>query len=306
MTDRRNHHIGFRTATPYLFILPALIAMMLIVLVPAVVGILLSFTDFSIKNMMDFGQVNFVGLENYIYLFGSGSGLSNNFQNSIIASLKLVVSNVICVYTLGMTAALALNKEGKFFRILRAVFLIPWIIPSVVTTFMFKSFLMHDSGGLNDLLQRLHLISKPIYWLAGDKSIVSVIIVSVWRGWPFIYISLLAGLQGIPQDMYDAAKVDGASHMKTFTYITFPMLFPVSRILLLLQIIWSALDFNTTFVLYNMVPPKQANVLPLLAYNTSFTQWDFSRGATVATLLMVTMMIISMIYIRLVVEKEKY
>lgn len=290
--------------TPIYFLAPAMAAMLFVVLVPSVIGILLSLTDFSAKNMTAWDKVRFIGLDNYHYLFASGSGLSDNFKNSIGASLKLVAVNLTGVYLMGMMAALALNKEGRAFRILRALFLIPWVIPSVVTTFVWKSFLLRDSGGLNDLLMRIGLLDQPIYWLAGSMSIVSVMIVSIWRGWPFVYISLLAGLQSIPSDMYDAAEVDGASRVQVFARITFPMLFPVSRILILLQIIWSALDFNTTFVLYNMVPPKQANVLPLLAYNTSFQQWDFARGATVATFMMGIMMIISVLYIRLVIEKE--
>lgn len=290
--------------TAIYFLAPALTAMFFVVLVPSVIGILLSLTDFSAKNMTAWDKVRFVGLENYRYLFSSGSGMSDNFKNSIYASLKLVAVNLTGVYLLGMAAALALNKEGRIYRVLRALFLIPWVIPSVVTTFVWKSFLLRDSGGLNDLLMRIGLLESPIYWLAGSMSIVSVMIVSIWRGWPFIYISLLAGLQAIPTDMYDAADVDGASKVQVFTRITFPMLFPVSRILILLQIIWSALDFNTTYVLYNMVPPKQANVLPLLAYNTSFQQWNFASGATVATFMMLVMMVISIFYIRLVIEKE--
>ncbi len=289
-------------ATPYLFLAPALFAMLLIVITPSVIGILISFTNFAAKNMTKWNKIKFVGFDNYIYLFTSGSGLSTNFLASVKTSLTVIFCDVVGVYVLGMAAALALNKNRKLFRFLRAAFLIPWVIPSVVTTFVWKSFLLRDSGGLNDILQRIGVISEPLYWLAGDLSITSVIMIMIWRGWPFIFISLLAGLQGIPTDMYDAAKVDGASKVQTFRYITFPMLFPVTRILLLLQIIWAALDFNTSFVLYNMVPPKQANVLPLLAYNTSFTSWDFCRGAVIATVMMLMMMMISLLYIRFVVK----
>lgn len=291
--------------TPYFFLLPALIAMLAVVIIPAVIGICISFTDFSAKNMTDWGAIKFIGLDNYRYLFGSASGFSESFKISLGASLKFVAANLCGVYILGLIAALALNKDYKAFKFLRAYFLIPWIIPSVVTTFVWKSFLMRDSGGFNDLLMRIGILQEPVYWLAGDMSIVSVMLVSIWRNWPFVFISLLAGLQSIPSDLYDAARVDGTGKVQEFVYITFPILFPVSRILILLETIWSALDFNTTFILYNMVPPKQANVLPLLAYNTSFTQWDFASGATVATCMMLVMLALSLVYIHFVVERDK-
>jgi multiple sugar transport system permease protein len=292
------------TGTPYFFLTPAGIAMCFIVLLPAIIGIVVSFTNFSAKNMASLSTISFIGLDNYRYLFASGSGLSQNFKISLVASLKFVAVNLCGVYIIGMIAALALNKNYTLFRFFRAFFLIPWVLPSVVSTFIWKSFLMRDSGGLNDLLMRTGIIGQPVYWTAGSMSIISVMIISIWRHWPFVFISLLAGLQSIPGDLYDAAKVDGASKIQEFKHITFPILFPVSRILILLETIWSALDFNTTYILYNMVPPKEANVLPLLAYNTSFTQWDFARGATVAVCIMLVMLVLSLFYIRLVVERD--
>jgi multiple sugar transport system permease protein len=290
--------------TPYFFLTPAGLVMCFIVFLPAMIGIAVSFTNFSAKNMANLGTVGFVGIDNYRYLFSSGSGLSQNFKMSLQASLKFVVVNLCGVYIIGMMAALALNKNYTIFRFFRAFFLIPWILPSVVSTFIWKSFLMRDSGGLNDLLIKIGIISQPVYWTAGNMSIISVMMISIWRHWPFVFISLLAGLQSIPGDLYDAAKVDGTTKIQEFRHITLPILFPVSRILILLETIWSALDFNTTYVLYNMVPPKEANVLPLLAYNTSFTQWDFARGATVAVCIMLVMLVLSLFYIRFVVERD--
>ncbi len=297
--------ITWTGVTPYLFIMPAFAAMLFIVIVPAILGVLLSFSDFSAKNMGNWTTTRFIGLENYKFLMVSPSGLSHNFRYSVIASLKFTVFSLVLIYPLGLCAALALNKDNLFFKMLRVVFLIPWVIPNVVEIFMWKSFLLRDSGGFNDILLRLGLIREPLYWLLGGLSIASVLLVNVWRSWPFVFISLLAALQGIPAELLDAARVDGATKLQIFKYITFPALLPVSKILVLLNVIWSALNFNTPYVLFNQVPPVESNLLPLFAYNTSFTQWDFARGSAVSVCLMVVMMVLSAFYIKLVVENRK-
>ena len=294
-----------RDKLPYRLIMPAAIAMFLIHFFPTVVGIVMSFTNFSSTALKNWGNAKFVGLQNYTNILYGNAVQTEKFLSSAQATLVYAVCSIVGIYLVGLLAALLLNGKEKWLRPLRGVFLISWVVPSVVSVFIWTSIFSYDYGPLNFILTELGITEERIYWLIGDLAWIPPIVANIWKAWPFAFISLLAGLQSIPDSLYESAEVDGAGMFKCFRHITMPSLYPVSRVIIMLLIVWTALDFNTTYVMYNYSPPTVANVLPVYVYNISFRSWKFGQGAAISSLLMLVMAVICLIYLRVCVDDEK-
>lgn len=293
-----------RDLLPLWCILPALLAMTIVHFIPSIIGIFISFFDFSSAALRDWSKAEFIGLENYFKIF-SGGDAGSKFLESARASLIYTFASLILIFVIGLFAAMLLNHEGKIYRLLRAVFLIGWIIPSVVSGYIWKSIFLSESGPINAILMSLHIIQEPVYWLIGPASIIPPIVANVWRSWPFAFITLLAGLQGIAQELYDAADVDGANGVQKFFCITLPSLFPITRVMIMLLLVWTALDFTTVYIMYGYAPPSEANVIPVYVYNMGYQTWDFGRASAVSTLLMLVMLGVCLIYVRQFISDKK-
>lgn len=139
----------------------------------------------------------------------------------------------------------------------------------------------------------------------GPLSIIPPIVANVWRSWPFAFITLLAGLQSIPQDLYDAADVDGANRLQKFFNITLPSLFAITRVMIMLLIVWTALDFVMVYTMYGYAPPAEANVIPVYVYNMGYQTWDFGKASAVSTLLMLVMLGLCILYVRSMFQEKK-
>ena len=290
---------------PFLLIAPALIAMTIVHFIPSLVGIIISFFDFSSAALRDWSKAEFIGLWNYTSIFKSGSTSNIKLFQSVKASLIYTAASLTFIYGLGLWSAMLLNKEGKIFRAFRAIFLIGWIIPNVVSGYIWKSIFLSESGPMNGILLKLNLIQEPIYWLIGPKSIIPPIVANIWRSWPFAFITLLAGLQSISSELYDAAEVDGANEIRKFFSITLPALFPVTRVMVMLLMVWTALDFTTIYIMYGYAPPAEANVIPVYVYNMGYQTWDFGQASAVSALLMLFMLGVCILYVKsFITDKE--
>lgn len=294
-----------RDTLPYRLILPAAIAMLLIHFLPTVIGVVMSFTDFSSSALREWSKAEFVGLDNYADILFGNPIQTEKFLQSALASLVYAVCSIVGIYLVGLLAALLLNGKEKWLKPLRGIFLISWVVPSVVSVFIWTSIFSYDYGPLNYLLVKFGITEEKVYWLIGDLAWLPPIVANIWKAWPFAFISLLAGLQSIPDSLYESAQVDGAGVFSSFRNITMPSLYPVSRVIIMLLIVWTALDFNTTYVMYNYSPPTSANVLPVYIYNVSFRSWKFGSGAAMSTLLMLVMAVVCLIYLRVCVDNEK-
>ena len=289
---------------PYKLILPATLAMLFIHFIPTIVGIIMSFTDFSSSALKNWSKANFVGLKNFYSILSGNPVQTEKFLASAKASLIYSVSSILGIYLVGLLAAVLLNGKEKIMKVLRGIFLISWVVPSVVSVFIWTSIFSYDYGPLNFLLTKFGIVKDNVYWLIGDLSWIPPIVANIWKAWPFAFISLLAGMQSIPESLYESAEIDGAGFFKSFWYITLPSLRTVSRVIILLLIVWTALDFNTTYVMYNFSPPTQANVLPVYIYSVSFRSWKFGIGAAMSTLLMLVMSIVCVVYLRINMKEE--
>ncbi|MDR1287331.1 MAG: sugar ABC transporter permease [Treponema sp.] len=289
---------------PFLCIAPAFLAMTMVHFLPSLIGIFVSFLNFTSRALRDWTKADFAGFRNYINLFSIDGISGTRFLQSVRASFIYTTGSLVSICVIGLWAATLLNHDGFMYRILRAVFLVSWIIPNVVTVYIWKSIFLSDSGPFNAILVNLKIIGKPIYWLIGPKSIIPPIVSNVWRSWPFAFITFLAGLQSISPDLYDAADVDGASGVQKFFHITLPSLFPITRVLIMLLMVWTALDFTTIYVMYGFAPPSDANVVPVFVYNMGYQTWDFGQAASVSTLLMLFMLGVCIIYVRSFIRND--
>ena len=289
---------------PFVCIFPALLAMLFIHFIPSVIGIGISFLNFSSEALRDWSKADYIGLANYAKFFSSGT-TGDQFLSSVKASLIYTIASLVLIVLRGLFAAMLLNQEGRVYRILRAVFLIGWILPNVVTGYIWKSMFLSESGPINAILMKMNIIDQPIYWIVGPLSIIPPIVANVWRSWPFAFITLLAGLQSIPQDLYDAADVDGANRLQKFFNITLPSLFAITRVMIMLLIVWTALDFVMVYTMYGYAPPAEANVIPVYVYNMGYQTWDFGKASAVSTLLMLVMLGLCILYVRSMFQEKK-
>jgi multiple sugar transport system permease protein len=296
---RRQSSLLSRRRLPYLLILPALLFELLIHLIPLLAGVGISFlglTQFFIRN---WSSAPFDGLGNYRKAldFGGpiGSGLLHSF--GITAAFTLIVVGLS--YGMGLAAAQLVNTEFRGQRWFRTLFLIPYAMPVYVAVIGWSFMLDRDNGALNALLGDLHLVGDtPPFWLIGTNAFWSIVMTTVWRLWPFAFLMVLAGLQNIPNELYEAAAVDGATPGHRFRHITLPLLRPVTGVVVIILFLWTFNEFNTAYVLFGPAPPKSADLLSLHIYVNSFVNLNFGLGSAMSVMLLLFLLVVTMVYVR--------
>lgn len=288
-----------------LWILPAMICMSVIQFLPGILSIVIGFTNLDVKYIRKPFESDFIGFENFSSIFQSGTAIGNSFLDSLLVTLLFTFLSCVLGYLLGLGAALLLNKEFKFRAVFRALLIIPWMVPSVVSAFIWRLIFLKDYGILNKILVGLGVIDEGVFWLLGKNAFITIVVARVWSSFPFIMISLLAALQTIPHDQYEAAKIDGAGTWQQFWYITLPGIAPVSKVLALLQVIWGMGEFTIPYIMFAQAPPVEANLLSVMIYQNAFRTWDFGGGAAISTVTLVIMLIFAMIYMRMVLNQEE-
>jgi len=273
----------------YFFILPAILTLMFLLLLPMAQGIALSFFK---GDLADFYKT-FVGFGNYKELFTNERTI-----NSIERSVIFTLATVIGVFFSGMIFALALNCNIRFRKAARTLLLLPWVISGVVAGLTWRWILNIQYGVLNDILLRLHLISKAISWL-GDPNLafLSVIIATIWRSFPFVMLMLLAGMQAIDATQYESAALDGAGPIQRFWRITLPNLSPVLFPVILTQIIWQLNSYDLIATMSGLGPINSTETLPLNIYTNAFIYFKINYAASVGAMLLLFTLIFSSIYI---------
>lgn len=227
---------------PYLLVAPALIIVVAVVFVPLVQAILMSFQSYDLRRPND---IAFNGLANYIEMFQD-----SQFWNALWRTLVWVVAGVGFQFVFGFILALLLNQKFRGRGIVRAISLIPWCTPGVLIGLMWRWIYDGNYGVLNDILSKLHLIDQNIPFLGQkDTAFVAVIVTIIWQGIPFFALMIMAGLQSVPQEMYEAADIDGATWFQKLFRLTIPSIKNSLFVTLLLRIIWVA---NSVDVIYNM------------------------------------------------------
>lgn len=276
---------------PYLLLAPALIIMLSVVIVPIINAVGMSFQNYNLTKPNKMGWNNFANYEKLL----TGDPL---FWSSMGRTLIWVLFGVGGQFLFGFMLALILNKDFRGRGVARAVSLIPWVTPGVLIALMWSWMLDGNYGVINDLLLKTGVISDKIAFLAKpDSAMPSVIITIIWQGIPFFALMILAGLQGIPADLYEAADIDGATGMKKLFYVTIPSLKNTIFVTTMLRIIWVA---NSVDVIFNMTgggPAYATQTLSVYVYNKA-SSLDMGYASAMALMLMLVLLVAAVPYLR--------
>ena len=262
---------------PYLLIAPVAVYLLTVLCGPLIYGIWTSFTNKAIGM-----APKFVGLDNYIRLWSNGEFILAA-KNTLLYTVFTVGLKVI----LGMIMALLLNAPLRFINTMRGVMLIPWAVPTVVTVIVWKWMFSDVGGVLNAILMGTGLMDTKVAWLSTPlMAFVSVVIVNVWRGTPFIGMSVLSGLQSVSTDMYEAARIDGTNGWQEFLYITLPSIKDVLMLSTLVTTIWTFSDFEIIWLLTKGGPINATQVISTLSYSLGIQRMNTGQAMAVSIMFM--------------------
>jgi len=287
-----------RSRLPYLLLLPALILELAVHLIPMLVGVWMSLLELTQFHIRDWSTAPFVGFANYRATLDIHTPTGQQLLQSFGVTAAYTVLSVGLSWTFGMAAAVFLQRPFRGRALLRTLFLTPYALPvyaAVITwTFLFQ----RDTGLVNHVLvDQLHLMKQAPFWLIGDNSFAALVTVSVWRSWPFAFLCLMAGLQNVPIELYESAAIDGAGFWRRLGAVTLPMLRPVNQVLLLVLFLWTFNDFNTPYLLFGGSAPKQADIISIHIYKSSFIAWNFGEGSAMSVALLVFLLVVTAAYL---------
>lgn len=275
--------------TGYVMISPALFLMLVLLIYPFCLAVYISLTDRILG-----APGEFVWFRNFLKLFQDPL-----FRQTAFNSLIYTTSTVSLKLFLGLILAQLLNQEFPYRNIVRGLILLPWIVPtslSVLTwLWMFDSLF----SIVNYMLLGIGIISLKINWL-GDTfwAMVSVVIVNTWRGLPFFAVSILAGLMTIPNELYEAADIDGASWHRKYWHVTLPLLQPVIAVVVLFSTIWTFADFQIVYILTHGGPINATQIFSTMAYDVALLAGRIGEGAAISLFLFPILLVIILIMLR--------
>ncbi|MBI2152881.1 MAG: sugar ABC transporter permease [Candidatus Rokubacteria bacterium] len=279
------HAIGFLTIAPGLLLILAL------TIYPVGYSIWLSLLE---KHSF-FPEQRFVGLDNYIYLW-SDAEFWTSLWYGVVYSFWTITLQIL----LGVAAALILHESFAGRGLARGIVLFPYMIPTIVAVILWKWLLNDTYGVLNAVLMGIGIIRDPISWLGADHIMLSLIIVSVWQFFPFVLLAVLARLQTIPEELYEAAKVDGASAARRFLHITLPHIRGILFVVILLRSIWMFTKFDTVWLMGEGAGAGRfIRTLPVYAYMRTLTYYQAGLGAALAVVMFGILMVSTVVYFRL-------
>ena len=290
-----------RTRSAWLFLAPMLVTLFVVAAWPLGRTVWFSFTDASLDLI---SQARWVGIRNYLEWVDWGDGTGQYYGlladprwwRSVWNTVRFAVVSVSFETLFGLVIALVLNQSFRGRGLVRAAVLIPWAIPTIVSAKMW-AWMMHDQFGiLNDMFMRLGLISQPVAWTASpDTAMIAILIVDIWKTTPFMALLILAGLQMVPQDIYEAAKLDGVPPTRVFRKITLPLIMPA----VLVAVVFRALDALRVFdIVYVLTPNTDATrTMSVYARENLFDFDQFAYGSAASTLLFLVIALITIIFI---------
>jgi multiple sugar transport system permease protein len=274
----------------YTFIAPAALGMLLVHYWPMLQGIYMSFLDLNLRTLHLYLKAPFVGLANYYeILFNTESTFRTGFVYAVRTTILYSLVVNAATLSLGLLLAHVLNRPLFLRGLWRSLLLLPWVVPSYVVGLLW-GFMWLKNGVINHLLvDILHLFPEKPSWLVGPLTFWAIVLPTIWRSWPFTMITYLAALQGIPQELYEAAKVDGATPWQRFLHITWPSIRPVTAILILYGVLGTFYSFNIVYMMFGHgagYPGEWGDLLMTNLFRNTFGLWKFGVGAAASVLYM--------------------
>ncbi|GAA1310315.1 sugar ABC transporter permease [Planotetraspora silvatica] len=273
------------------FVAPLVVFLLVFFAYPLGLGIAMSLQDFDVAALVR-GFGDFVGLANYVDVLKSPVT-----QAAVVRTVIFTVLSVVFSVGIGLAIALYFNRRFPLSRFLRALILLPWLLPTIASGTLFK-IMFADDGLVNKVLATLGIIQQPVPWLTDPTAaMAALILVNIWAGISFPAVAFYTGLQDIPRDLYNAAAVDGAGRWRVFRSITFPLLRPVTMIVLVYGIIYTLKVFDIVYVMTGGGPADGTQLLSTWAYTESFTNYSFGGGAAVSNILLAFSLVAASFYI---------
>nr|WP_274636505.1 sugar ABC transporter permease [Microbacterium bovistercoris] len=277
---------------PYVLIAPTVLLVLGLMVIPIIIVIAYSLFDNVVTNQ----NPQFVGFANYVTIL-----TDPNFWNAVSNTLIFTVASVVIHMIIGVAFALMLNSKLVHAlprAIFRAIYILPWIFTASVVAVLWR-LLLDPSGVINYVLTTLGALQEAVPWLATPATaLLAVTVINIWSGYPFFMISLLAGLQGVPTDLYEAARVDGAGLIRQFFSVTLPALRPVLYSMALLDLLWTTQQFTLIWATTGGGPINHTEVVSTYTYKLAFNSYQFSLASTSAVVILVASLFVAIFYVR--------
>ena len=282
-----------RKLLPYGYLSPTLILLAALTVVPIVTVFLYSLVDNVIVTR---DAPTFVGLANYEEVL-----THRKFRGALSNTMYFALVSVVVHFVIGLAFALLLNSRllsANVKAIFRVVYILPWVFTASIVAILWR-LLLNPHGVINFVLLELGVIPELLEWLSDRKlALNAVTFINIWAGYPFYLVSFLAGLQGIPDDLYEAGRVDGASFAQLFRYITLPQLKPIIISLALLDFIWTIHQFTLIWMTTGGGPMRSTEVLSTYTYKAAFSSHEYSIASTLAMIILALCTFVAIFYVR--------
>ena len=289
----------FRINPGYYFVAPLAILMVGLLLYPILKAALMSVQYWYMPKSGTSGN-HFVGIDNFLEVFRDRFFLQSVKTTAIYMGVSIPVR-----YLLGLGTAILLNTGFRGRSVARSLIIVPWAVPEVVACLVWILMYELDFGLINRLAMDIGIINAPLGWLTDTRlALGSAIVVAVWKGFPFVAIMLLSGLQSIPDELYEAASIDGSGAWRSFRSITLPSLRPVSIVVFLLLIIWSIKDFGIIYLLARGGPSRMTEILTVYIYKAGFSSFDFGKAAAAGMIMLLFSAFFTVAYLNIVNRGE--
>jgi len=286
--------------TGLLFLIPAVVFVAVFYVYPILLNIGMSLERYTAKSFVT-GEAPFIGFDNFNRMF-SNPDFAVALQNTLLFTL----GSLIFQFVIGLALAIFFDQKFPLSGFLRSLFLLPWLAPILVSGAIWVRLFDLDYGLINFVLRSVGHLQQPLAWLIDPHlAPISVLIANIWIGIPFNMVILYGGLQGIPNTLYEAAMLDGANAWQKFRYISWPLLRPVSTVVLLLGLIYTLKAFDVIMSITRGGPANVSQTLNTWAYSLSFTSLDFGLGAAAGDILMLVVLVFGLIYLRYAMREEQ-
>ncbi|MFI0844195.1 carbohydrate ABC transporter permease [Mesorhizobium sp. IMUNJ 23232] len=274
-----------RQSTGYLFVLPALLLLAMLIAYPVAYTALLSVTD---------NQGEYVGLENFRRILAARA-TPIAFWNT----LWWVFGSIVFQVVLGVLTAILLNQNFRGRALVRSVTLVPWVVPGIVAATTWAWMLHTEFGIINYMLTAPGVIDEPVGWLTNGSTVMPVMIaINVWKMFPFVAIMVLAGLQSIPNDLYEAARIDGASFWEEVWYVMLPQVRMVIVAVTLLLVIWALNHITIIYAITRGGPANRTLITPIQIFRTAFEGVQFNQAAALSVMFFGVAIVVVFVYIK--------
>ena len=283
----------------YCFILPAAVFLALIVIYPLIYNLSMSFHEVTLETFR--GGQPFIGLENYKEVLAMPM-----VRKAIWNTIYFTVMSIIFQFVIGFALALLFSKAFRLSKISRGLLMVCWLVPVIVFASVWKWIFAGDGSGiLNYFLTQLHIVKAPVSWLTTERgAMTALIITNIWRGVPSNMLLLATGLTTLPEELFEAAAIDGANRIQRFRHITLPLLKPTILSVVTLGFIYTFKAFDLIYIMTNGGPLDSTQILATASYKLTFSNFEFGQGAAVANIMLILLLVVAIFNLKLMEKDE--